>query len=369
MLRYLNGNTNTRNKPNENYARELLELFTIGRGDLAGPSDYTTFTEDDVIEVAKILTGWRDFGFKSTDPAIQGEVAFVQARHNRGTKQLSHRFDDIILSNSDELEYAELIDIIFQKRAVALFICRKIYRWFVYYEIDEVVEEQIIGPLADTLIEHDFEMKPVLKQLLSSEHFFDAELIGPMIKNPLDFAIGIFRQFEIAIPDEEFDVPYRIWNAINTLLPVLQMVYLDPPDVAGWKAYYQEPGYYQIWISSVTLTTRMEITDLLTVGNRRVSGVTINIDVLNFVSQLDDALDPNAVINEFASILFTQPLTEKQLISLKEILIPGLPDYEWTVEYSDYISNPSDENLKNGVENRLRSLLQAMLSMPEYHLM
>ena len=238
-----------------------------------------------------------------------------------------------------------------------------------YYEIDEAVEEQIIGPLADTLIAHDFEVQPVLKQLLSSEHFFDAELIGPMIKNPLDFVIGLFRQFGIEIPEEEFDVPYRIWNVMNNLFPVLQMVYFEPPDVAGWKAYYQEPGYYQIWISSVTLTTRMEITDLLIVGNRRVAGVPIKIDVLKFISQLEDALDPNAVINEFASILFTQPLTEKQLISLKEILIPGLPDYEWTVEYSDYLSNPSDNDLRNGVENRLRSLLQAMLSMPEFHLM
>ena len=89
MLRYLNGNTNTRNRPNENYARELLELFTLGRGDLAGPGDYTTYTEDDVIEIAKVLTGWRDFGYKSSDPEIPQEVAFVRARHNRGAKQLS----------------------------------------------------------------------------------------------------------------------------------------------------------------------------------------------------------------------------------------------------------------------------------------
>lgn len=369
MLRYLNGNSNTRNRPNENYARELLELFTLGKGDLAGPGDYTTFTEDDVLAVAKVLTGWRDRGYKSRDPEEVRRVIFTQARHDRGRKELSHRFDNAIIENTDEDEYSQLIDLIFQKRDVALFICRKIYRWFLYYEINDSVEEQIINPLADTLIANEFEIEPVLQQLLSSEHFFDVDLIGPMIKNPIDFVIGLFRQFEIAIPADDYNKQYRVWNAINNLFPLLQMVYLDPPDVAGWKAYYQEPSFYQIWISSVTLTARMEITDQVSTQNRRVAGVPLKIDILRFIETLEDTLDPNSVIHEMASILFTQPLTDKQVITLKEILIPGLPDYEWTVEYSDYLADPDDADLKNGVENRLRSLLQAMLSMPEFYLM
>jgi len=369
MLRYLNGNTNNKNKPNENYARELLELFTIGKGVIAGPGDYTTFTEDDVIEIAKVLTGWLDRGFKTKDPEQDIYSEFRRGRHNREAKQLSHRFDNVVIDNADDKEYEQLIDIIFQQEEVARFICRKLYRWFVYYQIDENVEANIIQPLADTLIASDFEVEPVIRQLLLSEHFFDAELIGPMIKNPLDFVLPIFRQFEIAMPTDDIIAKYKIWNFISNQMPNLQMTYFQPPDVAGWKAYYQAPGFYKIWISSVTLTSRMLITDTVTMKNRKVSGVPMKIDVLAFLKTIDDVLDPNAVLAEFAKILFTQPLTESQHAFLKEILIPGLPDYEWTVEYSDYLSRPNNNGLRKGVENRLKSVLQAMLSMPEYYLM
>ena len=369
MLRYLNGNTNNKNKPNENYARELLELFTIGKGDAVGPGDYTTFTEDDVVEVAKVLTGWVDRGFKTKDPEQEIFATFLRARHNRESKQLSHRFDNVVIENADEKEYEQLIDIIFQQAEVAHFICRKLYRWFVYYKIDEAVEANIIQPLADTLIANDFEIEPVIRQLLLSEHFFDAELIGPMIKNPLDFLLPIFRQFEIVIPEEDKIAQYKVWNFINNQMPNLQMTYFQPPDVAGWKAYYQAPGFYKGWISSVTLTSRMIITDTLVTKNRKVATIPMKVDVLAFIKTIEDALDPNSVLAEFAKILFTQPLTDTQHAFLKEILIPGLPDYEWTVEYSDYLSAPNNNGLRKGVENRLRSLLNAMLSMPEYYLM
>ncbi|MBI5915934.1 MAG: DUF1800 family protein, partial [Bacteroidetes bacterium] len=94
MLRYLNGNQNTAAAPNENYARELLELFTIGKGPVAGPSDYTNYTEDDVIEMAKVLTGWRDRGYNTQDPNVPIEAYFTMNRHNQTTKQLSYRFND-----------------------------------------------------------------------------------------------------------------------------------------------------------------------------------------------------------------------------------------------------------------------------------
>jgi len=115
MLRYLNGNENTKTAPNENYARELMELFTLGKGELAGPGDYTTYTEDDVVAVARVLTGWRDVGYFTQEFNPIGSV-FVLNRHDTDSKQLSHRFNDVIINNNNELEYEDLIDIIFQKR-------------------------------------------------------------------------------------------------------------------------------------------------------------------------------------------------------------------------------------------------------------
>ena len=224
MLRYLNGTENTKNNPNENYARELMELFTMGKGDLAGPGDYTTFTEDDVIAAAKILTGWRAFGYLSANADNPPSARFIRSRHDLGSKQLSHRFNNAVIDNADEKEFENFIDLIFQQEVVARFICRKLYRWFVYYVVDDTVEQSIIEPMAQLLVDNNFEIAPVLKTFLSSQHFFDANLIGPMIKHPLDFVVGLFRQFQIPL-SEDLRRQYAAWSGIVRFMPNLQMSY------------------------------------------------------------------------------------------------------------------------------------------------
>ena len=99
-----------------------------------------------------------------------------------------------------------------------------------------------------------------------------------------------------------------------------------------------------------------------------VNGFRVQIDPLSFVATLENPFDPNAVVEEFSRILFPQPITDGQKAVLKDILIPGLPDYEWTVEYSDYLASPDDAALAEAVASKLRQLLQAMLSMPEFYL-
>ncbi len=367
MLFYLNGRQNNRRNPNENYARELLELFTIGKGDLAGPGDYTTFTEDDVIEIARVLTGWRVFDYLTVNPDAPRGPVFVSNLHDLEQKQLSHRFDNVVIENADEEEYNVLIDLIFQKPEVAKFISRKLYRWFIYSEITEEVEQTIIDPMAQLLIENDFETEPVIKTLLSSQHFFEATLIGPMIKNPLDFVAGMFRQFDIKI-EGNLNQNYRSFLRLDQTMEVHQMTYLEPPNVAGWKAYYQAPAFYQSWISSATLVPRMQLTDLMATTGYRFSGQNIIIDVLAFAAKVENGTDPNVLIDEFTKILFPQPISQAQKKALKENLIPGLPDFEWTVEYGDYLADPENNDLRTGAENRLRALVKAMLVMPEYYL-
>lgn len=367
MLFYLNGRQNSRNNPNENYARELLELFTVGKGDLAGPGDYTTFTEDDVIEIAKVLTGWRVFDYLTVNPDAPRGAEFIRVLHTLDQKQLSHRFDNAVIENADEEEYKILIDLIFQKPAVAQFISRKLYRWFVYSEITEEIEQNIIEPMAQLLVENDFETAPVIKALLSSQHFFAANLMGPMIKNPIDFIAGMFRQFEVTI-EGNLNQNYRNFKRIDDATINLQMTYFEPPNVAGWKAYYQAPAFYQSWISSATLVPRMQYTDLLATTGYQFSGQHIIIDVLAFAAKIENGTDPNVLIDEFSKVLFPQPISPTQKAALKEALIPGLPDFEWTVEYGDYLAEPDNQDLKTGAENRLRALIKAMLAMPEYYL-
>ncbi len=369
MLRFLNGNENTANSPNENYARELLELFTIGKGPAVGTGDYTNYTEDDVVEMAKVLSGWRAVGYNTTDPNVQIQALFSNNRHNQTTKQLSFRFDNVQIPNMGATEHEHLTDIIFSKDECARFLCRKLYRWFVYYIIDEQVENDVILPMAQILLDNDYNVRPALEALLRSEHFFDILNVGPMIKNPVDFVLDVLKIFEVDMPANNINQLYRVhWQIFRATFTAMQMTYFDPPSVAGWKAYYQEPTFYRIWISSVTLAARQAYTDRMVTQGIAGGGFIAKVDVLKFIATIDDPFDPNHVIGEFVKILFPQPITQFQHDYLKQVLLPGLPEYVWGEEYANYLNNPGDPTLSDPVETKLKNLLVAMIGMPEFHL-
>ncbi len=365
MLRYLNGNQNINIRPNENYARELLELFTIGKGPIAGEGDYTNYTEQDVAEVAKVMTGWRDQGYLSRDGHEAGSF-FRPFGHDTSTKVLSHRFGNVEIPNMDEEEYKHLIDIIFQQDEVANFITRKIYRWFVYYEIDDVVEESIIQPLAQLLRDHDYDVLPMVQALLQSEHFFDEYAIGSMIKNPYDFVATQIKNLNVdlgsTLPEQ-----YRLWIRFYNFTRLLQMTYFEHPDVAGWKAYYQEPLFYRTWINETTISSRFLFTNLVLTGVR-VDRLQIQANILPMIEDIEGVEDPVALIDGLTTLFLPKPIAEEQKEYLKSILLPGLPDYEWTIEYNTYQSTPEDEELKMSIENRLKGMCLALLSLPEYQL-
>ena len=123
---------------------------------------------------------------------------------------------------------------------MAQFICRKLYRWFVYYEIDADTEANVIQPMAQLLIANDFEMKPALEALLRSEHFFDLLNMGVMIKSPLDFMMSLLRQPAIELPMPAAP-RYNFFFLMYQYAAGMQMQYFNLPSVDGWKAYYQEP--------------------------------------------------------------------------------------------------------------------------------
>ncbi len=367
MLRYLNGNQNTAEAPNENYSRELLELFTIGKGEPAGPGDYTTFTEDDVVQMARVLTGWRDTGFYDLAGNPVDSV-FRAFRHDNGTKQLSHRFGNAVISNGGEGEFRTLIDIIFQQPEVARFISRKLYRWFVYYEISDTVETAVIEPMAQLLIDNDFEVKPVLEVLFRSAHFYESAQRGCMIKNPMDFVFNAFNQFRTPALTS-LAARYELGLSILTFVGLQLMTYYNPPSVAGWPAYYQEPVYYQLWINSVSLPQRMQFSVGFVTTGFVVRGQRVIIDVLAFVDSINNPSDPDAMIREFVGILFAQELADNQLAYLKQVLLPGLPDAVWQEEYINYVAEPTNEEKAAPVRTKLQLLLSVMLTMPEYFLM
>ncbi len=366
MLQYLNGDENTVEAPNENYARELLELFTVGKGALAGSGDYTTFTEEDVQAIAKVLTGWITFGRQNSLIDSFGST-FRPLRHDTSTKKLSARFNNVQISNNGNEEYSDLIDAIFEYGDPASFIVRKLYRWFVYYEITEEIENNIIQPLAQIMRESDFDIMPVLDTLFRSQHFYDAERIGCMIKSPIDFMMAIFNQLDIKSP-EALENKYTFWAQVFSYCGVLQQEIFSPPNVAGWKAYYQEPSYYQLWINSVTIPLRRTLTDVISYVGFDIMNERFEVSGLKLISELSDPYDINVILSDLNKLLMPKTLTDQQLTVLKAYVLQGLPDFEWTVEYSEHLANPDDQELALSIENKLKLVLVTMLRMPEYYL-
>ena len=369
MLLYLSGSENTKNAPNENYSRELLELFTIGKGALVGPGDYSNYTEEDVENMARVLTGWRVPPISNANTLT---ASFDSKRHTTGAKQLSHRFNNSSIAENGDQEYKDLIDVIFQQDECARFIARKLYRWFVNSDIDEDIETNIIEPLGQEIIAEDYEIAPALKTLLKSEHFFES--IACMIKTPVDLILSATRALGIEPPQGEVEDEYNHVYHYYMMCADMEQALFQHPNVAGWKAYYQEPQFDKLWINNLLLPKRHTFCQLMIEGgtfsyNDTDYNITALVPVLDIANDINGADDPNVLINTLANRLFNYPITEAQVSSLKDVLIPGLPDFEWSVEFNSYRSNPNDQALKESVENKLRNLLSVMVRMSEFQIM
>jgi hypothetical protein len=142
-----------------------------------------------------------------------------------------------------------------------------------------------------------------------------------------------------------------------------------PPDVAGWPAYYLEPGFNELWINSATLPQRAAFSTQLLAGGYKENGTTLMVDVISLAEGTSQPSSPTILIKELCELLLPVSPSAQQVEDLKEILIPGLPDFEWTVEWNSYKGNPVDANLKEAVENALRLLIEAIMHLPEFYLM
>lgn len=361
MLRYLNGYLNTKTAPDENYARELQELFTLGKG----PG--SKYTEDDVKAAARVLTGYR------TDVNTINYY-FDPARHDPGIKMFSTFYNNKIITGkpgpAGAAELDELLDMIFLQNEVSLYICRKIYRFFVYYDIDDATEANVIVPLAGIFKSNNFEIKPVLAALFSSEHFFDVLNHGCLIKSPVDLLIGLCRQFEILFPMSSDGVnQYYMWEYIRGQAANLQQNIGDPPNVAGWPAYYQRPQFHELWINSDTLPKRNQFTDrMISTGYTR-NGKKIVIDPIAYANKLSKPEDPNSLINDILHQLYASPVSQQLKDFLKSILLSGQSlDYYWTEAWQNHKTNPASVMAKSIVNTRLLSLFKYVMNLSEYQL-
>lgn len=365
MLLFLNGATNNQFDPNENFSRELLELFTVGKGPQIGPGDYSNYTESDISEGAKILTGWTVDGMLST--TLPSPVAtYYPILHDATSKQLSSYFGNAVITNADSAEYSNYIDVIFQQTDMAKFICRKLYRWFVNYDLTPAVESTVIADMAATLEANNFDILPVMDELLKSDHFYDTTMLGTIIKNPLEHLFSVLNSTH-SMPSFDLATNYEMYLNVYAFAQTLGMNYFKPPSVGGWTAYYQAPSYSRMWANSSYIKLRFDVTTYMTVFTGVVvNGNTFKVNSLDFLDGLSLPSDAPQVIDDMVDVFCPKGLPTAQKLILKSILTNGQPDFEWTIQYNDYIADPTNPTVYVPVRTRVEYVLYRLFQMPEF---
>lgn len=372
MLQFLNGGTNTVYSPNENYARELLELFTIGKGEQIGEGDYSTYTEQDVAAGARILTGYIVQGMRSsTEPtpyAVFDPLAPNVNLHDTGDKQLSYHFNDVVISNGGANEYANYIDVIFSRPEVAEFLSRELYKFFVNYDITTIVAGEVIPVMAQTMIDNNYEILPVLQQLFSSQHFYDEGLRGSLLRSPLDMMYGMLNATETYVDFGSLSQDSNMYLVLYWISENLGQAYAAPPSVAGWPAYYQAPAYYQLWVNSTSIKTRFDVATAVTVFTGIPSGTdNLKINSLGFLNNLSNPANATQVIDDMCDVLCPKPISAAQKLVLKNTLTDSQGDTVWQNNYNLYAANPGNTSLSGPIEFRVNLVLNSIFKMPQFH--
>jgi len=313
MLLFLTNQQNQKGHPNENFARELMELFTLGRGH---------YTEQDVKESARAFTGWA-FSTKN------GEYTFNPRVHDDGVKTF--------MGQSANFCGEDIIDIIVAKKQTAVFICSKLYRFFV----NDVPDMDHVNQMAEVFYHANYEIKPLLEYIFTTDWFYDNKNIGNIIKSPIELLAGINRQFYVS-----YQNPVVLMQFQRTLGQEL----FFPPNVAGW------PGG-KSWIDSSTLMYRMKIPSTI-----------LNAGVIDFTGKANPedeaylAFEKKQQLNVIKKVQ-AQPDWDK---FLKEI--PQDTTREQMAEFM--LEPPINKTTLNEVQNApdIKTAVIQIVSTPEYQL-
>ena len=263
MIVYLNAYENTNVSPNENYARELYELFTLGENN--------GYTQTDIVETAKALTGFQGF----TD--FCAPITYTVATHSQANKT--------IFGQTGNWGYDDVIDILFNERdsQIAQHICTKLYNYFV----SPVTDQTIVDELTSTFLANNYQIAPVLKQLFKSEHFFDEDVIGVKIKSPMEMLLSVLKEGNFTY-DEVVLEGTRYFGGL------LGQEIFDPVDVAGWQGNHD-------WINTSTITGRWLVLDYFVyyvLDQNPEELRTLAIDLVGGISS-DPDLISNAIVDHF----------------------------------------------------------------------
>lgn len=324
MMIWLDTVESTKDALNENFAREILELFTLG---------VDNYTQTDIIEASRAFTGYTTNGVNTNydyDSASGNTTFWNHYYYNHDYTEKT------FLGQTGTWNGDDIINIIFEQDALAYFICKKIYQWFLY----EHVDEDFINNMANVFRTNSYSIKSVMEYLLTSEHFYDAVFRGAKIKNPLVLVQGTIRQFELN--DKTFPEDFLIsWQWFLGMMP------LEPPDVSGW------PGY-RSWLNSITLPIR-KIAAINFLEGEGWEDLGFRIDVKQIAKSTSDHTDAETLVEDLATLMFAIPLTETLKNNLLNVLLDGMSVGEWSID-------------AYGAEERLQNLFRYMMRLPEYQL-
>ncbi len=326
MLRYLDNNTNVKGHPNENLARELMELFSMGEGN--------GYTEEDVKEGARALTG------NKYDPRNKGLFYFDENNHDSGQKT--------IFGHTGNYNADAFVDLILVQPATSRFLAMKLFTFFGNADPDP----EIVEALARTFRDSRFEVKAVLREMFLSEAFYSRRAIGSQIKSPVQLVAGTYRKLGLAQSD---------YSSMVKASALMGQSLFQPPDVKGWDGG-------KTWINATRLFARQNLSGYVvegketlfsegrSIGNPR-QGAIPGVDI---VTALDGKPFKNSaeVVDHLLRCLFAVPVPEHKRRKLIEILDEGggLPaSSQWRRQ-------------RSLVNARLQTLLVLMMSMPEYQL-
>lgn len=310
MLSFLNNQQNKKDHPNENFAREVMELFTMGRGN---------YTEKDIREGARSFTGW---GYDK-----EGNFMERKKLHDEGSKTF--------LGKTGNFTGNDVLNIILEQKATSRFITTKIYKFFV----NENAYEAIIKQLSDNFYQSGYDIKKLMNEIFSSSWFYDKKNIGNRIKSPIELIAGIMRTLPMNIQNPENLIVYQ---------KLLGQMLLYPPNVAGWPNG-------KSWIDSSTLMLRLQIPQIWS-----------GLRPLEYSPRPDDDIDmgmksrENALNKAFKNpnIIIDWEHVEKKFAgkNIEEYLIQNTESLDM-----NSVKSFSDNSVKMNVIN--------LMSTPEYQLM
>ncbi|MEZ5040909.1 MAG: DUF1800 domain-containing protein [Saprospiraceae bacterium] len=313
MIRFLNNQQNKKQKPNENFARELMELFTIGRGH---------YSETDIKEAARAFTGW------SSD--LNGAFVFRPALHDYGSKTF--------FGKNGRFDGTDIIDLILEKRETAVFLTQKIYRYFV----NEKLDHRIVEDLAKQFYDSDYHIGQLMRTIFTSDWFYLPANKGVKIKSPVALIAGMIRSLNIQFENE---------LALVFIQKSLGQSLFNPPNVAGW------PGHKN-WIDNSTLLLRLNLPAFL-----------FNSQEVNFrLKEEFEATQRNKATQRLAATVDLQPIYEH---------LKGKPLEQQLALLSTFFllqaSPPSIDLFRQMTrgkteEEALKLLVMGILSLPSYQM-